>query len=843
MRWGLKDRRKAARPRICLQAGVPVTDYSRFSRDELLAKLCAAEMELERIRANREIGNRPTDCVGDSLAAVELRRCALERLRAQPMSAIRPPTEAESLRLIHELHVHQIELELQNEELRETQARLEWSLERYTDLYDFAPVGYFTLTGDGVIHEVNFAGAALLGQARSHVIGTRFGLWVAVASRPAFTAFLDRLIQGGCQQTCEATLEPEGAPPRSVRLEGMVSGADRYCRLVAVDITERKQAEEALRAREQQLSAVFRAVPAAVGVSVQHIFQQVNDYFYQALGYRPEQIIGQSTRLIFPSDGAFERLDREIQRQIERTGLAVVETQTHGKDGRLIDILLQVASLVPNQPDSGRVFCALDITERKRIETALRESEERFRLFMDHSPTVAWIKDEEGRYVYLSKTYQQRFNAPVEAWQGKIDSEVWPTHTAEKFRRDDMAALAANKPLEIIDEILEAGGVLSYWHTVKIPFRNTTGRRFVGGIAVDITAQKRTDLELRARETLLRTIMENSPDPIFMADRANRVLYVNSAALAVLNSFGRQPPWTLETLVGKTPLDFFDDPALARTMRESDQRVLESGQVVRAEERIATISGVRVYLSIRSPLRDDAGRIVGLVGIAHDITEQKQGEVERLARLERQRDTLVREVHHRIKNHLQGVTGLLRNRITRRPELAEDLEEVITQICAIAHVYGLQSHHAEGGVRLDELLKILVCGAAGPVVIHCVTPAPESGAMAYLAREEAVSLALVLNELLTNALKHNDLSKPTRPVRVVLETGEAERRVVIRNGPAMLPATFDFAAGQGLGIGLELLRALLPPQGTALRFRQEADEVVAELRLTASILGIGPMGE
>ncbi|NJM13898.1 MAG: sensor histidine kinase [Synechococcaceae cyanobacterium SM1_2_3] len=125
---------------------------------------------------------------------------------------------------------------------------------------------------------------------------------------------------------------------------------------------------------------------------------------------------------------------------------------------------------------------------------------------------------------------------------------------------------------------------------------------------------------------------------------------------------------------------------------------------------------------------------------------------------------------------MQGVTGLLRNRITRRPELAEDLEEVITQICAIAHVYGLQSHHAEGGVRLDELLKILVCGAAGPVVIHGVTPAPESGATAYLAREEAVSLALVLNELLTNALKHNDLSKPTRPVRVVLATGEAERR-------------------------------------------------------------------
>ncbi|NJM13440.1 MAG: PAS domain S-box protein [Synechococcaceae cyanobacterium SM1_2_3] len=386
-----------------------MTDYSRFSRDELIAKLRIAEMELQRIRAAQESGNRPTDCVGDSLAAVELRRCALERWQAQPMSASRPPTEAESLRLIHELHVHQIELELQNEELRETQARLERSLERYTDLYDFAPIGYFTLTGDGVIHEVNFAGAALLGQARSQLIGAHFGRWVAVASRPTFTVFLDRLVRCGSQEICEVTLEPEGAPPRYVRLVGRVSGADRCCRLVAVDITDRKQAEEALRAHEQQLSAVLRVVPVAVGVSVQHIFQQVNDYFYQALGYRPEEIIGQSTRLIFPSDGSFERLDREIQNQIERTGLAVVEAQTHGKDGRLIDILLQVALLVPNQPESGRVFCALDITERKRMETALCESEERFRLFMDHSPTVTWIKDEEGRWIYLNKNAMCNF--------------------------------------------------------------------------------------------------------------------------------------------------------------------------------------------------------------------------------------------------------------------------------------------------------------------------------------------------------------------------------------------------------------------------------------------------
>ncbi len=698
-----------------------MTDYSQLSRSDLVARLRAAEAELERIQAAKEVGNRRAAFGSGALtASAELRRRAEARVPPQQTRAGRPLTEADSLRLIHELHVHQIELELQNDELQKAGARSDQNLKRYTDLYDFAPIGYFTVTSDGAVRELNCAGAALFGQERSDLIGKRLGLWVVEENRAIFAAFLNRLVQGVCQETCEVTLDLDGAPPRQVCFEGMGvgSGMDRSCRLVVVDITE-----------------------------------------------------------------------------------------------------------------------------RKRIETALRESEERFRLFMDHGPVVAWIKDEEGRWIYLNKTYQQRFSASVETWQGKTDFDLWPADMAEKFRQSDLAVLATGEPLEIADAISEADGALSYWHTIKIPFQNTSGHRFVGGIAVDVTAQERTEQKLRARETLLRTIMENSPDPIFMLDRACRVLYVNPASLTVLNALGRQPPWTQEALVGKSAPEFFSDPAVGRAMLESDQRVIESGQVLRVEERIATLDGARIHLSIRSPLRDAAGQIVGLIGIAHDITEQKQGEVERFARLERQRDTLVREVHHRIKNHLQGVTGLLRNRIARHPELAKDLEEVIVQIHAIAHVYGLQSRRTEGGVQLNELLEILVHSAIGSVPIKFL-PAPEaSRATAFLAQEEAVSLALVLNELLTNALKHNNSSGPTRPVRVLLEAGTAEQRVVIRNGPALLPDAFDFAAGRGLGTGLELLRVLLPPQGAALTFHQEADEVVAELCLMPSIFRISPIDE
>ncbi|MCB1770138.1 MAG: PAS domain S-box protein [Candidatus Competibacteraceae bacterium] len=820
-----------------------MTDYSKLSCRDLVAKLRAAEAELRRIKAIGETENRRADSSSRLFTATELRHRAETQWQAQRVQTCLPLAETESQWLIHELHVHQTELELQNEELQEVNARLQQSLERYTDLYDFAPAGYFTLTDDGVTQEVNLTGAVLLGQQRSSLIGRRLGLFVAEDSQPTFNTFLDQLMMGISPGTCEVTLDLENASSRQVRFEGasIDFGMDRRCRLIAVDITRYKQMEQERRAREQQLSAFFRAVPAGMGVTVQRRFQQANDYFFQALGYRPDEIIGQSTRIVYPSDEAFERIHREIQNQIEQNGLAILETQTRCKDGQLIDIILQVAPLTLNQPESGWVFVAVDITEHKQMMETLRQVKERLELVIAGADVGLYdVNLRTGKAVVNERYLQILDYAPgemvmtVEGWRNLIHPDDLP--------RVDRACEEAKKTMYFNEEyrmrhksgnwiwVLDRGKGFD-WDEHGNPWR-------LAGTHLDISARKHAEQTLLARETLLRTIMENSPDPIFMMDRASRLLYANPAALAVLNAFGDQPLWTQETLIGKTPLEFFGDPAVGQAILEANQQVIASGQTTRIEERITTQDATRIYLSTRSPLWDSAGQIVGLVGIAHNITEQKHGEEQRLAQLASQRDTLVQEVHHRIKNHLQGVTGLLRNRIARHPELAEDLEAVIAQICAIAHVYGLQSHRPEGRVRLDALLKTLADRATGVAPIHCALPVLKSGATVSLAREEAVPLALVINELLTNALKHNDTTRPTRPIQVALEISATEQRVVIRNGPALLTTTFDFAAGRGLGTGLELLQALLPPQGAALTFGQQGDEVVTELRLTPPVVNI-----
>jgi len=172
-----------------------------------------------------------------------LRQKAEERLRAGKMKNAAPLTDMETKRLLHELQVHQVELEMQNEELQQARAELEKVLERYTELYDFAPVGYITLDRNGMIRKVNLSGAGLLGADRSQLMNRRFDLFLSEESRPAFNAFLQRLLAGLEGDTCESMLSKEGMREISVQINATVSKDGEEYHAVLVDISGRKQAE------------------------------------------------------------------------------------------------------------------------------------------------------------------------------------------------------------------------------------------------------------------------------------------------------------------------------------------------------------------------------------------------------------------------------------------------------------------------------------------------------------------------------------------------------------------------------------------------------------------------
>jgi PAS domain S-box-containing protein len=214
--------------------------------------------------------NQPADAlltVGPTgRTGTALRRCAEERLKRQRPEGRGQKTKSETARLVHELKVHQIELEMQNEELQRARAKADALLAQYTDLYDFAPTGYFNLAADGTILAVNLTGARLLGLGRAQLLKRRFTLLVSEADRPVFNAFLEKTFAGTDRECCEVALLRAEAAPLFVRVEAVVSEGRRECRAAMLDVTGHHRAEVERERLLQELQTALARVKLLSGL-------------------------------------------------------------------------------------------------------------------------------------------------------------------------------------------------------------------------------------------------------------------------------------------------------------------------------------------------------------------------------------------------------------------------------------------------------------------------------------------------------------------------------------------------------------------------------------------------
>src|ERR1700731_2146266 len=242
----------------------------------------------------------------------ELRRQAeallREKQKSQPSPAGAGRTVHDTQRLVQELQIHQIELEMQNEQLERARAETEVALERYIDLYEFAPSGYFTLGRDGTIRQANLTGSKLLGVDRSRLVNCRFGLFVAEKSRPVLLAFIARVFARHARDTCEAMLLGEGKPPFYARIEARCTDDGQECRAVVVDITERKRSEEKI---QEQANLLELAHDAILVRSLDEKIQYWSHGAEQLYGWTSEEAIhGGFAKMGYEDRNSFEAAKR-----------------------------------------------------------------------------------------------------------------------------------------------------------------------------------------------------------------------------------------------------------------------------------------------------------------------------------------------------------------------------------------------------------------------------------------------------------------------------------------------------------------------------------------------------
>ena len=173
----------------------------------------------------------------DYTDAQMLRKKAEEKLKEKHEKGDKSLLESDVKKLLHELQVHQIELEMQNDELRQAYQTSEIALKKYTMLYDFAPMGYFTLNSEGIICDLNFTGAEMLGDRRFTLINSNFRFFISDESKQVFNDFFSKVCGSKLKESCEVMLGYENKPVTYVYIEGISTGDNQQCLLSAVDIS------------------------------------------------------------------------------------------------------------------------------------------------------------------------------------------------------------------------------------------------------------------------------------------------------------------------------------------------------------------------------------------------------------------------------------------------------------------------------------------------------------------------------------------------------------------------------------------------------------------------------
>ena len=300
---------------------------------------------------------------------VELRRRAEEIIAgAEHPEAHRNRTKDETLRLLHELEVHRIELEMQNAELRHARDELETALEKYTDLYDFAPVGYFTLDRNGTIRAANLTGTTLLGIDRSRLIGRRFGQFVSTEARPLFAAFLEKAFASQEKEACEAALTKEGNHPLFARIEAVAGSSGEECRVTVSDISASKRAEE-YRQQLYFLQRLIDTIPTPIFYKdAAGKYLGCNTSFETLLGKTRGDIIGRSIQDVATGEMA-DILHKTDYTLTLEPGVRQYETHLIDNDDRYRDFILNVATFSDHTGRvAGSIEVMTDITGHKEME-------------------------------------------------------------------------------------------------------------------------------------------------------------------------------------------------------------------------------------------------------------------------------------------------------------------------------------------------------------------------------------------------------------------------------------------------------------------------------------------
>ncbi len=397
------------------------------------------------------------------------------------------------------------------------------------------------------------------------------------------------------------------------------------------DVTDQKKAEQALREGQAALDGIYRAAPTGIGMVSNRVFVQINDRICEMTGYSREELIGQSSRMLYPTQQDYDFVGSEKYDQIRRLGWGAVETRWRRKDGTILDILLSSAPLNVHNLAEGVVFTAMDITERKKAETALKESEERYRITALMTGQLIYDYDcEKGRI----------------QWCGSIPSITG--YTTEEFQSVDVHAWAErihpldrDRILQALNAAMTSGQIFLTEYRFRrkdgsyvwvedsgsfIPNPEGKPRRMLGAMK-NISERKTAEEAVRESQRRLVTLMSNLPGIAYrcLNNRDWTMEFISDGCMDLTG-------YPASDLVNNARLSYNDIvvPEDRDMVWDTVQKALAENRAYQITYRIRAADGaVKWVWEQGRGVYDESGNLEALEGFVSDMTARILAEKQR----------------------------------------------------------------------------------------------------------------------------------------------------------------------------------------------------------------------
>jgi PAS domain S-box-containing protein len=719
-------------------------------------------------------------------------------------------------------------------EQHQSQWRSEQLLHELSTILESTTAGIAYLRGDALLR-CNRRFEAMLGWPEGGALG--LGVQALFAHNPQATRIAGdaaaALADGPIFETeFEAPAAPGSAlPPRwyslSLRRTFVPSGNTETVAVLS-DVTRLKtqQTELEVLARDREL--MFSLSGVGIAFIRGRRIQRAN----QALAHLTTRTVDELSMLdmaeLFADRAEFEQAWPREEAELYQHGRWTGERQLRLSDGRLRWVQVSKRLVALGDLTGGIIASYVDVDARHRAERAVALQADRTRSILD-SVLVGIVTVGPQGIEWMNRSARRMFAGGLADFVNLPISTVATHEPEHPFRRTQYLTELVEGQAQTFECRVLARDGREFWvvgNAVSTE-RESTGRQLTYAL-LDVERRRLAEARVGEAQASLQRIIEAAPLAITLVDAHTlQIVQTNEVAAAVAGL-------TPSELIGKTP-EQFAGRAFAAELRRDMLHALGAKEVTTREYTMRAGAEPVVWDARFLPLAAVAGHAPDqLLMVATDVTEQRAAQEARLEAAIAQREMLVKEVHHRIKNNLQGVAGLLQQIGQRKPEVAGVIAEVVGQVHAIAQVYGLQVGSG-GPLQLASVVEAITASVQRTFGHTIGFAAAGTTPQAWtLPETESIPIALTLNELLTNAVKHS-AGAPADAVLCTLDGGEMGVRIQVSNVATLRPG-FDLMHIPGGVSGLGLVRALLPRRGARLTLEQNADRVVAEMVLQPPVV-------